>query len=165
VQNMGAVKTGDPLKEDTQIGPLARHDLARSSCTVRSRRALPRVRAARSGGAIPNDPGAYYPPTVLTDVHRGCRLMRKSCFGPVAAIFRSRTRKRRSRLPTDRRSGGRCVITRDLAPGEHIGCERIESGCVLRQRSRAPPTRDSPSAASRKRLRTRALRLRKSKSL
>jgi succinate-semialdehyde dehydrogenase/glutarate-semialdehyde dehydrogenase len=62
VQKLGAVKMCDPLKEDTQIGPLARHDL---------RDELHRqVEASIAGGArcllrgpIPNNPGAYYPPT------------------------------------------------------------------------------------------------------
>ena len=39
------------------------------------------------GGAIPNNPGAYYPPTVLTDVRRGMPAYEEELFGPVAAII------------------------------------------------------------------------------
>src|SRR6266481_6279714 len=131
VQKMGAVKTGDPLKEDTQIGPLARHDL-RDELHRQVEASIAAGARCLLGGAIPNDPGAYYPPTVLTDVHRGMPAYEEELFGPVAAIISVKDEEEAIATANDSAFGlGGGVITRDLARGEHIAAERIESGCVF----------------------------------
>ena len=64
---------------------------ARSSTTRggQGRRAGARRRQARSkvrtGGELPDGPGYFYPPTVLTDVSTESAIMGKEIFGPVAA--------------------------------------------------------------------------------
>ncbi|MFD4636081.1 NAD-dependent succinate-semialdehyde dehydrogenase [Lentzea sp. NPDC058436] len=40
----------------------------------------------RAGGVVPDGPGYFYPPTVLTGVPSGARISREEIFGPVAAI-------------------------------------------------------------------------------
>ena len=131
VRKMGAIKTGDPLKEDTQIGPLARHDL-RDELHRQVEASIAAGARCLLGGAIPNDPGAYYPPTVLTDVHRGMPAYEEELFGPVAAIISVKDEEEAIATANDSAFGlGGGVITRDLARGEHIAAERIESGCVF----------------------------------
>ncbi|MGO3826008.1 NAD-dependent succinate-semialdehyde dehydrogenase [Corynebacterium variabile] len=39
-----------------------------------------------TGGEIPEGPGNFYPPTVLTDVPADARILREEIFGPVATI-------------------------------------------------------------------------------
>ena len=41
----------------------------------------------RLGGEVPDRPGAWYPPTVLTDVGPGMPAYDEELFGPVAAIL------------------------------------------------------------------------------
>ena len=41
---------------------------------------------ARCGAELPQGPGFFYPPTVLTDVPAGSRIAREEIFGPVLAI-------------------------------------------------------------------------------
>jgi succinate-semialdehyde dehydrogenase/glutarate-semialdehyde dehydrogenase len=131
VQKMGAVKMGDPLKEDTQIGPLARHDL-RDELHRQVEASIAGGARCLLGGAIPNNPGAYYPPTVLTDVRRGMPAYEEELFGPVAAIISVKDEEEAIATANDSAFGlGGGVITRDLAHGEHIAAERIESGCVF----------------------------------
>ena len=82
--------------------------------------------------AIPNNPGAYYPPTVLTDVRRGMPAYEEELFGPVAAIISVKDEEEAITTANDSAFGlGGGVITRDLARGERIAAERIESGCVF----------------------------------
>ena len=82
--------------------------------------------------AIPDNPGAYYPPTVLTDVRRGMPAYEEALFGPVAAIISVKDEEEAIATANDSAFGlGGGVITRDLAHGEHIAAERIESGCVF----------------------------------
>jgi succinate-semialdehyde dehydrogenase / glutarate-semialdehyde dehydrogenase len=131
VQKMGAVKMGDPLNEDTQIGPLARHDL-RDELHRQVEASIAGGARCLLGGAVPNNPGAYYPPTVLTDVRRGMPAYEEELFGPVAAIISVKDEEEAIATANDSAFGlGGGVITRDLARGEHIAAERIESGCVF----------------------------------
>ncbi|POX59991.1 NADP-dependent succinic semialdehyde dehydrogenase [Streptomyces sp. Ru62] len=88
VAGMEALKIGDPLAEDTEIGPLAsergRNDL--EELVDDARRSGAEVRC---GGQRPDGPGWYYPPTVLTGITREMRIHREEAFGPVATLYRA----------------------------------------------------------------------------
>ncbi|MFI6406152.1 NADP-dependent succinic semialdehyde dehydrogenase [Streptomyces sp. NPDC050548] len=82
-----ALTVGDPLAEETEVGPLASEqgrddleelvsDAVRSGATV------------LCGGERPDGPGWYYPPTVLGDITRKMRIHREETFGPVATLYR-----------------------------------------------------------------------------
>jgi succinate-semialdehyde dehydrogenase/glutarate-semialdehyde dehydrogenase len=128
---MSAAKMGDPLAEDTRIGPQARHELrddlhrqVEASLAAGARRLL--------GGAIPEGPGAFYPPTVLTDVHKGMPAYDEELFGPVAAIIPVADEQEAITTANDSMFGlGGAVLTRDLDRGERIAADLIESGCVF----------------------------------
>ncbi|MDX3525676.1 NADP-dependent succinic semialdehyde dehydrogenase [Streptomyces sp. ID05-39B] len=87
-EGMKALKVGDPLEEETQVGPLA---------SERGRADLEElVDDARRGGATvlcggerPDGPGWYYPPTVLAGLGREMRIHREEAFGPVATLYRA----------------------------------------------------------------------------
>jgi Aldehyde dehydrogenase family len=80
---MSAVRMGDPLNDDTEIGPLARHDL-RDTVHRQVEGSIAMGARCLLGGTIPNSRGAYYPPTVLTDVAKGMLAFDEEVFGPVA---------------------------------------------------------------------------------
>jgi len=131
VRCMAAAKMGDPLNEDTQIGPQARHDLRDGlhrqveASTARGARCL-------LGGKIPEGRGAYYPATVLTAVTKGMPAYDEELFGPVAAIIGVKDEEEAVATANDSAFGlGGAVITRDLARGERIAAELIDSGCVF----------------------------------
>jgi succinate-semialdehyde dehydrogenase/glutarate-semialdehyde dehydrogenase len=87
VQGMEALQVGDPMKEGTEIGPLA---------TVRAVEQLEaQVKAAThtgarvlTGGERMVGDGNYFEPTVLTGVPRTSAVYREELFGPVAMLFR-----------------------------------------------------------------------------
>lgn len=131
VQSMAAFKMGDPLKEDTQIGPLARHDL-RDGLHRQVEASIARGAKCLLGGKIPEGSGAYYPPTVLTAVAKGMPACDEELFGPVAAIIPVKNEEEAIATANDSSFGlGGGVITRDLARGERIAAELIDSGCVF----------------------------------
>ena len=130
VERMAAAKMGDPLSQDSEIGPQARHDL-RDALHQQVENSAATVRAACSAVRSPNDPGAYYPPTVLTNVRKGMPAYDEELFGPVASVIRIDNEDAAIATANDSifgLSGG--VITRDIARGERIAAE-IESGCVF----------------------------------
>jgi len=131
VARMAAAKMGDPQDESTQIGPQARRDLRD---TLQRQVDASRANGARCllGGAIPDGPGAFYPPSVLTGVHPGMPAFDEELFGPVAAIVPVRDEAQAVTLANASAFGlGGGVITRDVARGERIAADLIESGCVF----------------------------------
>jgi succinate-semialdehyde dehydrogenase/glutarate-semialdehyde dehydrogenase len=131
VQKMKAARQGDPLSMDTEIGPLARHDL-REALHRQVEQSIQRGARCLLGGEIPAGPGAYYPPTVLTDVGKGMPAHDEELFGPVAAVIPVRDEAQAIATANESLFGlGGAVITRDLARGERIAAEGIESGCVF----------------------------------
>ncbi|MFF4691333.1 NADP-dependent succinic semialdehyde dehydrogenase [Streptomyces sp. NPDC001307] len=88
VSGMKALKVGDPLEEDTEVGPLSseqgRKDL--EELVDDARRGGAEVLC---GGERPDGPGWYYPPTVLAGITREMRIHREEAFGPVATLYRA----------------------------------------------------------------------------
>jgi len=84
------------------------------------------------GGQVPSGPGAYYPPTVLTDVAKGMPAYDEELFGPVAAVIPVRDEAQAIAVANDSSFGlGAAVLTRDLARGERLAAESIDAGCVF----------------------------------
>ncbi|MER6027089.1 NADP-dependent succinic semialdehyde dehydrogenase [Streptomyces sp. NPDC001851] len=88
VAGMKALKVGDPLEEDTEVGPLSsergRGDLEELVDDAKRSGA-----AVLCGGERPDGPGWYYPPTVLAGITREMRIHREEAFGPVATLYRA----------------------------------------------------------------------------
>ncbi|MFJ2772430.1 aldehyde dehydrogenase family protein [Streptomyces sp. NPDC087300] len=75
-----SVVVGDPSDEKTQMGPLI------------SRTQLDRVRAHVTPGdgihgTVPEGPGFWFPPTLLTDVDPAAPVATEEVFGPVAVVI------------------------------------------------------------------------------
>ncbi|MER5505797.1 NADP-dependent succinic semialdehyde dehydrogenase [Streptomyces sp. NPDC002766] len=88
VEGMKALRVGDPMEEDTEVGPLSseqgRTDL--EELVDDARRSGAEVLC---GGQRPDGPGWYYPPTVLAGITREMRIHREEAFGPVATLYRA----------------------------------------------------------------------------
>jgi acyl-CoA reductase-like NAD-dependent aldehyde dehydrogenase len=80
-----ALRLGLPRDEATDIGPLARYDL-RDALHNQVQRALDTGAQLICGGKHSSRPGAYYEPTILTQVTPDMSVMREEVFGPVAPI-------------------------------------------------------------------------------
>jgi len=131
VKRMGAAKFGDPLNEQTELGPLARHDL-RDALHDQVQRSVAMGARCLLGGKIPDNRGAFYPPTVLTAVGKGMPAYEEELFGPVAAVIPVKDEEAAIAAANDSVFGlGGAVITGDRQRGERIARDRIESGCVF----------------------------------
>ena len=131
VKRMAGARMGDPLDESTDVGPQARADL-RDTLQRQVDDSIARGAKCVLGGKVPDGPGAYYPPTVLTDVRRGMPAFDEELFGPVAAVVPVRNEEEAIATANDSAFGlGGAVITRDVARGERIAADRLEAGCVF----------------------------------
>lgn len=85
VEAVKALKIGDPLNEDTYIGPMARADL-RDELDQQVQASLREGARLVLGGEKIAGQGNYYAPTILSDVTSEMTAFRQELFGPVAAI-------------------------------------------------------------------------------
>lgn len=131
VQRMRQATMGDPMSPDTQVGPQARRDL-RDELHEQVERSVAKGARCLLGGKIPTGPGAFYPPTVLTDVKKGMPAYDDELFGPVAAIIPVKTEARAIKVANDSKFGlGAAVFTRDVERGQRIATTQLEAGCCF----------------------------------
>jgi succinate-semialdehyde dehydrogenase/glutarate-semialdehyde dehydrogenase len=83
---MAAQKLGDPMAEDTQIGPLATES-GREDVERYVQDAVDKGATVVVGGQRPDGPGWFYPATVLSGITPEMDLYAEEVFGPVAALF------------------------------------------------------------------------------
>ena len=128
---MSKAKVGDPLDESTIVGSMARRDL-RDELHEQVTKSIAKGARLLCGGKVPEGPVAFYPPTVLSDVHPGQPAYDEEMFGPVAAVISAKDVDDAVRIANDSEFGlGGGVFTRDLALGERLAADRIEAGSVF----------------------------------
>jgi len=129
-ERMSQLTVGDPMAEDTDIGPLARPDL-REEVHDQVERAVADGATLRAGGHALGGTGYFYAPTVLTDVTPGTVAFEEEIFGPVAAIVKADDVNHAVQLANDTPFGlGGAVFTTDLEQGEAVAL-RLECGCAF----------------------------------
>tara|TARA_R100001369_G_scaffold89923_1_gene128144 strand:- start:8782 stop:10143 length:1362 start_codon:yes stop_codon:yes gene_type:complete len=111
------LKSGDPLDKHTDIGVMARKDLAK---TLEQQ-----VNDSLEKGAQVNignkRNGAYYEPTVLTAVVPGMPAFDEELFGPVAAVIKAKDRKEAVVMAANSKFGlGSMLFTQDIKSARKI---------------------------------------------
>ena len=84
---MSNIVMGDPFAEATQLGPISTES-GRADLVELVADAIAKGASVRTGGAVPDGPGFFYPATVIADVTPDMRLHREETFGPVATVYR-----------------------------------------------------------------------------
>ncbi len=129
VERMEALVVGDPMDGDTDMGPLASAD-AVETIDQQVRDSVAAGARLLTGGKPLGGPGAFYPPTVLTDIPDGSVAHREEFFGPVALLFRARDVDDAIRIANDSAFGlGGSAWTRDPAEQERFVNE-VETGMI-----------------------------------
>jgi succinate-semialdehyde dehydrogenase/glutarate-semialdehyde dehydrogenase len=130
---------GDPLT-NVDVGPQARVDL-RDDLDRQVRDSISRGARALVGGEVPAGPGAFYPPTVLTDVRKGMPAYDEELFGPAAAIITVESEDDALRVANDTPFGlGAAVFTRDIDRGTRIAAADLDAGnCFVNAFVRSDP--------------------------
>jgi len=136
---MARLKVGDPLDEETEIGPLARADL-REDLHRQVRESVAKGAKIVLGGGPIAGPGAYYEPTILTEVGAGMPVYGEEVFGPVAAVVRAKDEREAIRIANDTRYGlGASVWTQDMERGLRLAAEMDAGMVAVNRRVQSDP--------------------------
>jgi succinate-semialdehyde dehydrogenase/glutarate-semialdehyde dehydrogenase len=127
---MKSLKMGDTLSEETQVGAMARMDLL-EDLDKQVQDSIKMGAKLLCGGKKADGPGAFYLPTVLTNVKKGMPAYEQETFGPVSAIISVKDEEEAINVANDSEFGlGGSVWTKDVGRGEQVA-RRIESGAVF----------------------------------
>jgi succinate-semialdehyde dehydrogenase/glutarate-semialdehyde dehydrogenase len=128
-ERMGALKVGNGLEDDVKVGPLVEQK-QRDKVAELVDDAVDKGATVVTGGQVPDGPGWYYPPTVLTDVPLSARVSTEEIFGPVAPIFTFTDDDDAIRMANDTEYGlVAYAFTRDYARAIKV-YEGLETGMV-----------------------------------
>jgi succinate-semialdehyde dehydrogenase/glutarate-semialdehyde dehydrogenase len=127
---MRALRVGDPLDPQTELGPLANKKVL-TDLHGQVERSVAAGARVLTGGAPLDRAGYYYPATVLTDIAAGTPAYAEELFGPVAALFRVPDIDAAIALANDTRFGLGCSVwTRDPVERARF-IDEIEAGQVF----------------------------------
>jgi succinate-semialdehyde dehydrogenase/glutarate-semialdehyde dehydrogenase len=130
VEQMAALKVGDPMDQHTDIGPLASaqglnllEDQVNQTLQLGARLLL--------GGKRVTRPGYYYEPTVLADIPKESPAYQEELFGPVASLFRVRGIEEAVSLANDSNFGLGSSCWTDNQREREIFVNQIEAGMAF----------------------------------
>ncbi|WRZ94345.1 NADP-dependent succinic semialdehyde dehydrogenase [Streptomyces sp. NBC_01007] len=129
---MRALRVGDPLDEETEVGPLSTEQ-GRADLEELVDDAVENGATVLCGGERPDGfvSGWYYAPTVLTDITPAMRIHQEETFGPVATLYRAAGLDEAVALANDTPFGlSSNVWTRDEAEVERF-VRDLEAGGVF----------------------------------
>jgi succinate-semialdehyde dehydrogenase/glutarate-semialdehyde dehydrogenase len=127
---MGALKVGDPLDEETQVGAIV-NEQALAELEAQLAQSVELGARVLCGGERLPGPGFFMAPTVVTDTTPGMRVVREEVFGPIAPVIVVRDEEEAIRVANASEFGlGGSVWTRDLARGARVA-RRVESGTLF----------------------------------
>lgn len=131
VERAKQIRIGDPLSEDTQVGPLATQAQL-DHITESVADAIREGATLLCGGVRPEgfDQGWYFTPTILDCPNQQIRTVREEMFGPVLSALSFDTEDEAIELANDSKFGlGAGIFTRDIGRAIRVS-DAIHSGII-----------------------------------
>lgn len=129
VKRMSALKVGDGTDPSVDVGPLV-NAATRDKVAEFVADALAKGAKLECGGALPDGPGYFYPPTVISNVPDSADCVHDEIFGPVAAIQTFSDEDDAIRRANATEYGlVAYVFSRDFRRAMQV-CERLDYGMV-----------------------------------
>ena len=126
---LAALVIGDPADETNDYGPMAREDLV-EELHEQVQKSIKKGAKLVVGGKRLYNEGAFYAPTILSDVKPGMPAYEEELFGPVAVILIAKDEAEAIKLANDSRFGlGGSLWSKDVKKAEKIA-RKIETGSV-----------------------------------
>lgn len=128
-QAMATVRIGDPMEEDTKLGPLSSAE-ASAGLAKQVERAVDAGATLHLGGKPIDRPGNFFEPTILTNVTRDNPAYFEEFFGPVAQIYVVKSDDEIVELANDSHFGLAGVVFSANVERAKALASRIETGAV-----------------------------------
>jgi acyl-CoA reductase-like NAD-dependent aldehyde dehydrogenase len=129
VQKTEKLEVGDPLSEDTEIGPLVNHNALENIEGI-VRESVKAGGEVLTGGERVKGKGYFYKPTIIKNISPKMRIAQEEVFGPVAPITVVDDDLEAMKFANDSQYGlGASIWTQDLDKAERLS-RSIESGVV-----------------------------------
>jgi succinate-semialdehyde dehydrogenase/glutarate-semialdehyde dehydrogenase/succinyl-CoA reductase len=129
VQKTEKLKVGDPLSDDTNLGPVVN---AKSLDNMEGivDRTIKSGAELLTGGERANSIGYFFRPTIFKNVLPTMEIAQEEVFGPIAPIITADNEEEAMRIANDSKFGlGASIWTQDLEKAEKLS-EMVESGIV-----------------------------------
>ncbi len=131
VEKFEALKVGDPMLPDTDIGPLATPSILQELNSQVEASVEKGAKVLTGGHLLSDNPGNFYPPTILAEIPVGSPAYEEEFFGPVALIFRVANIDEAIELANSTPFGlGASAWTTDTAQTDRLISE-VEAGAVF----------------------------------
>ncbi len=128
-ERMKTIKIGDPLSEDTALGPVVNESQLKL-ISEQVRDAESKGASILSGGKRAEREGFFYLPTVVKGASFGMRVFDEEVFGPVAAIAPFKDENEAIKMANSTEFGlGGSIWTKDGERGKRLA-KKIEAGTV-----------------------------------
>jgi succinate-semialdehyde dehydrogenase/glutarate-semialdehyde dehydrogenase len=129
-EQMSQLKMGDPMDEETTLAPLST-EAAAADLLEKVQSSINAGATVLLGGDRPDREGAYFNPTILTDVTPDNPTFDQELFGPVATIYVVKDEAAAIELANRSSYGlGGSVFTADTERGRRVA-EQIETGMMF----------------------------------
>ena len=135
---MAARKFGDRLREPSAMGPLINQN-SRVNIHQMVSRAIDDGAKLECGGFIPDGPGWFYPPTLLTGCRQEMEIVQEEVFGPVLPVLRYARTEDALDMANDHQFGLSSVIYTENYRKAMMVANNIEAGEVYINRTPADP--------------------------
>jgi len=135
VEIVSAYKLGNPLQDETTLGPMAHARFAEHVRQQTNEAVKSGAKALIDPGLFPEDDGAaYLAPQLLVDVNHDMSIMREESFGPVVGIMKVSDDSQAIELMNDSHYGLTASLwTQDAQRATDIG-RKLETGTVFMNR-------------------------------
>src|SRR5262249_30610941 len=124
------IKVGDPVNHDTRLGPLVSMR-QRNILESQVDDAIHQGATLVTGGKYVKEfSGAYYAPTILTNVKTNMRIWQEETFGPVLPVVSFKTDEEAIQLANDSPYGlGAVIHSKNIERAQYMA-SKIDAGCI-----------------------------------
>ncbi len=130
LRGMESLRVGDPMLEETELGPLASEQLLEQLDT-QVRISISMGATVLTGGLRLERPGNYYTPTVLTKIPHASPAWNEELFGPVAMLFEAGDLNDAIRIANDTPFGLGSSAWTTVPEEQEQFINRLEAGLVF----------------------------------
>ncbi|MFQ6345949.1 aldehyde dehydrogenase [Pseudomonas sp. R11F] len=135
---ISAVKFGDRANDESLMGPLANAS-SRKNIHAMVERAVAAGAVLETGGVLPDGPGHFYPPTLLSHCRQDMEIIQEEIFGPVLPVLKYRDIDEALAMANDHQFGLSSVLYTENYRTAMKVANAIEAGELYVNRTPADP--------------------------